>query len=324
VKPTKQQLTASREEQQTAKYLLGLKGKKTATMTTGASNRFKALEESAHIEEVDQPEQKPKIPEEPPSDKCLASVESDLYADPTATFTAATTDSAVPVADFLCRESFAWFDAARLPPFAIVHLKLTKGLDAKESANVMKSVGKDWAVCTSEIDADLKDRICYAYLQGWPLTKQDTRARIQEDTDQLGGFTDDSSAMRYGCMSLDEVTPHDYYRYHTKQTDRSTGIFFLTYPELTTAASLAEYLQKGGVERNARVAILRAMDIGLGGNSDGHALDVTSQRLVLLDLSVFDSLAFDRSSSRHAGNRPVVPQTVLNRLLSNGRSFVLC
>jgi hypothetical protein len=75
----------------------------------------------------------------------------------------------------------------------------------------MKSVGKDWAVCTSEIDADLKDRICYAYLQGWPLTKQDTRARIQEDTDQLGGFTDDSSAMQYGCMSLDEVTPHDYY-----------------------------------------------------------------------------------------------------------------
>jgi hypothetical protein len=137
----------------------------------------------------------------------------------------------------------------------------------------MKSVGKDWAICTSEIDADLKDRIRYAYLQGWPLTKQDTRARIQEDTDQLGGFTDDSSAMRYGCMSLDEVTPHDYYRYHTKQTDRSTGIFFLTYPELTTAASLAEYLQRGGVERSARVAILRAMDIGLGGNGDGHALE---------------------------------------------------
>jgi hypothetical protein len=137
----------------------------------------------------------------------------------------------------------------------------------------MKSVGKDWAVCTSEIDTDLKDRICYAYLQGWPLTKQDTRAHIQEDTDQLGGFTDDSSAMQYGCMSLDEVTPHDYYRYHTKQTDRSTGIFFLTYPELMTAASLAEYLQRGGVERNARMSILRAMDIGLGGNSDGHALE---------------------------------------------------
>jgi hypothetical protein len=58
VKPTKQQLAASKEEQQTAKYLLGLKGKTTATMTSGASNRFKALEESAHIEEVDQPEQK--------------------------------------------------------------------------------------------------------------------------------------------------------------------------------------------------------------------------------------------------------------------------
>jgi hypothetical protein len=137
----------------------------------------------------------------------------------------------------------------------------------------MKSVGKDWAICTSEIDDDLKDRIRYAYLQGWPLTKQDTRARIQEDTDQLGGFTDDSSAMRYGCMSLDEVIPHDYYRYHTKQTDRSTGLFFLTYPELTTAASLAEYLTRGGVERSARVTILRAKDIGLGGNGDGHALE---------------------------------------------------
>jgi hypothetical protein len=75
----------------------------------------------------------------------------------------------------------------------------------------MKSVGKDWAICTSEIDDNLKDRIHYAYLQGWTLTRQDTRARIQEDTDQLGGFTDDSSTMRYGCMSLDEVNPHDYY-----------------------------------------------------------------------------------------------------------------
>jgi hypothetical protein len=112
VKPTKQQLAASREEQQTAKYLLGLKGKTTTTMTTGASNRFKALEESAHIEEVDQSEPKQEKPEEPPSEECLASVESDLYADPTTTFTAATTDSAVPVVDFLCRESFAWFDAA--------------------------------------------------------------------------------------------------------------------------------------------------------------------------------------------------------------------
>jgi hypothetical protein len=58
VKPTKQQLAASKEEQQTAKYLLGIKNKNTATMTAGASNRFKALEESAHIEEVDQPEPK--------------------------------------------------------------------------------------------------------------------------------------------------------------------------------------------------------------------------------------------------------------------------
>jgi hypothetical protein len=112
VKPTKQQLAASKEEQQTAKYLLGLKGKTTAMMATGASNCFKALEESAHIEEVDQPEPKSEQPEEPPSDEHLASVESDLYADPTSTFIAATTDSAVPVADFLCRESFAWFDAA--------------------------------------------------------------------------------------------------------------------------------------------------------------------------------------------------------------------
>jgi hypothetical protein len=242
-------------------------------MTAGASNRFKALEETAHIEEVEQSEPTDKAPEDPSPDDHLASVESDLYTDPTAIFTAATTDSTVPVADFLCRESFAWFDAARLPPFAIVHLKLTKGLGAEESTNVMKSVGKDWAVCTSEIDGDLKNRIRYTYLQGWPLTKQDTRARIQEDNDQLGRFTDDSSAMCYGCMSLDEVTPHDYYRYHTKQTERGTGILFLTYPELTTAASLAEYLQKGGVERSARVAILRAMDIGLGGNSDEHALE---------------------------------------------------
>jgi hypothetical protein len=180
VKPTKQQIAASKEEQQTAKYLLRLKGKTTVTMTSGASNRFKALEELAHIEEVDQPESKE---EEPPAEERLASVESDLYADPTTTFTAETTDSAVPVADFLCRESFAWFDVARLLPFAKVHLKLTKGLDAEESANVMKSVGKDWAICTSEIDADLKDWICYAYLQGWPLTKQDTRAHVQEDTD---------------------------------------------------------------------------------------------------------------------------------------------
>jgi hypothetical protein len=159
---------------------------------------------------VDQPEPKP---EEPPVEECLASVESDLYTDPTTTFIAATTDSAVSVADFLHRESFAWFDAAWLPPFAKVHLSLTKGLDAEESAKVMK-VGKDWAICTSEIDPDLKDRIRYAYLQGWPLTKQDTRVCIQEDTDRLGGFTDDSSAMQYGCMSLDKVTPHDYYRYH--------------------------------------------------------------------------------------------------------------
>jgi hypothetical protein len=214
-KPTRQQITASKEEQQSARYLLGLKGKTTATMTSGASNRFQMLEASAHIEEVDQPEPKP---EEPPAEECLASVESDLYADPTTTFVAATTDSAVSVADFLCRESFAWFDAAQLLPFAKVHLSLMKGLDAEESAKVMK-VGKDWAICTSEIDPDLKDRIHYAYLQGWPLTKQDTRAHIQEDTDGLGGFTDDSSAMRYGCMSLDEVTPHNYYRYHTKQTD---------------------------------------------------------------------------------------------------------
>jgi hypothetical protein len=226
VKPTKQQLAASREEQQNAKYLLGIKNKVTATMTAGASNRFKALEESAHIEEADKPEPTAKISEAQPSDDRLASVESDLYADPTTTFTVATTDSAVPVSDFLCREAFAWFDATRLPPFAKVHLSLTKGLDAEESANVIKSVGRDWAVCTSEIDDDLKNRIRYAYLQGWPLTKQDTRARIQEDADHLGGFTDDSSAMRYGCMSLDEVTPHDYYRYHTKQTDRGTGDSF--------------------------------------------------------------------------------------------------
>jgi hypothetical protein len=285
VKPTRQQIAASREEQQQAKYLLGLKvkGQTNPKMMSGASNRFQALEESAHIEEVDQPDKDQK-PEEPPVEEFLALVESDLYADPSTTFVSATTDSAVPVADFLRRESFAWFDSARLPPFAWfdvarlppfakVHLTLTKGLDAEESAKVMKSVGKDWAICTSEIDADLKDRIHYAYLQGWPLTKQDTRAHIQEDTDQLGGFTDDSSAMQYGCMSLDEVTPHDYYRYHTKQTDHSTGIFFLTFPELNTAASLAEYLTRGGVEYRARVAVLRAKDIGLGGNGDGHALE---------------------------------------------------
>jgi hypothetical protein len=275
VKPTRQQLAASREEQQKATYLLGIKNKKTTTMTAGASNRFKALEEPARIEEGDQPDQATadKIPEAPLPKERLASVESDLYADPTTTFKAATTDSAVPVSDFLCREAFAWFDAARLPPFSKVHLSLTKGLDAEESANVMKTVGKDWAVHTSEIDDALKNRIRYAYLQGWPLTKQDTRARIQEDADHLGGFTDDSSAMRYGCMSLDEVTPHDYYRYHTKQTERGTGTLFLTFPELTTAASLAEYLQKGGVEHSARVAILRALDIGLEGNGDGHALE---------------------------------------------------
>jgi hypothetical protein len=389
VKPTRQQIAANKAEQQTAKYLLGIKNKKTATMSTGASNRFKALEETAHIEEVEQPESKDKSLEVLPAVERLASVESDLYADPTAVFTAASTDSAVPVADFLCRESFAWFDAARLPPFAIVHLKLTKGLDAEESTNVMKSVGKDWAICTTEIDSDLKNRICYAYLQGWPLTKQDTRARIQEGNNLLGGFTDDSSAMRYGCMTLDEVTPHDYYRYHTKQTEQGTGVLFLTYPELSTAASLAEYLQRGGVERSARVAVLRALDIGLGGNSNGHTLEqhwpeseysilptlkntfinwflagqeaqedlrcdtiihnltetirhesiqlvniggkgpaisyegahcVTSQRLVLLDLSVFGSLAFDRSPSRNAGDRPAV----LNRLPCDGRcSFVL-
>jgi hypothetical protein len=50
---------------------------------------------------------------------------------------------------------------------------------------------------------------------------------------------------------------------------------------------------------------------------------VTSQQLVLLDLSVFDSLAFDRSPSRNTGNRPAVPKTVLNRFLCDGRSFVL-
>jgi hypothetical protein len=209
-KPTRQQIAASKEEQQKAKYLLGLKGKTTTTMTSGASNRFQALEATAHIEEVDQPEEEQK-PKEPPSTEHLASVDSDLYCDATATFTAATMDSAVPIADFLCRELFTWFDAAQLPPFAKIHLSLTKGLDAEESAVVMKTIGKDWAICTSEIDPDLKDRIRYAYLQGWPLSKQDTRARIQEDTDQLGGFTDDSSAMRYGCMSLNKVSPHDYY-----------------------------------------------------------------------------------------------------------------
>jgi hypothetical protein len=109
VKPTRQQIAASKEEQQNARYLLGLKGKTTATMTSGASNCFQALEASAHIEEVDQPE--PKLVE-PPAGECLASVESDLYADPTTTFVAASTDSAVPIANFLCRESFAWFDAA--------------------------------------------------------------------------------------------------------------------------------------------------------------------------------------------------------------------
>jgi hypothetical protein len=113
VKPTRQQIAANKEAQQTAKYLLGIKNKNTATMTAGASNRFRALEESAHIEEVDQPDPpKDKILEVPPPADHLASVESDLYTDLTTTFTAATTDSTIPVADFLCRESFAWFDAA--------------------------------------------------------------------------------------------------------------------------------------------------------------------------------------------------------------------
>jgi hypothetical protein len=106
VKPTKQQIAASKEEQQNAKYLLGLKGKTNPRMTSGASNHFKALEDTAHIEEVDQPD-KEKKPEEPPAaEERLASVESDLYADPSTTFIATTTDSAVPVADFLRRESF--------------------------------------------------------------------------------------------------------------------------------------------------------------------------------------------------------------------------
>jgi hypothetical protein len=66
--------------------------------------------------------------------------------------------------------------------------------------------------------------------------------------------------MRYGCMSLDEVTPHDYYQYHTKQTDRSTGIFFLTYPELKTAASLTD-ISKLHMPEKTLVDTVEAIDV---------------------------------------------------------------
>jgi hypothetical protein len=239
VKPTRQQIAATKAAQNQKNYLLGIKNKPAAQMVTGTPNRFQALESAAHIEEVAKP-------------KPVAN------------------DPIVPIADFQQREAIVFFDSERLPPFSLVHLKLTRGLDADESTKVIKELGRDWAVCTTELDPDLKDRIRYAHLQGWPLTKADTCMWIQEEADRRQCDVTEI-ARSIGSDSVDDAGPHDYYQHRTNQVDRNSGIFFMRFPELTSAAALDHYISNEG--KLFRVQYLRATDIGLGGCGDGPALE---------------------------------------------------
>jgi hypothetical protein len=196
-----QQIKAGKEAQQEEKYLQGLKNwgnKPVARMISGASNRFQAPESAAHIEEV--PDIGTADPPPPPP----------LGED-------GGKSMVIPVVDFQHREAITVFDSECLLPFSLIHLEFTRSLNTADSVKIMEEMSRDWAVCTSVLDLDLKDHICYAKLQGWPLNKADTRAWIQEEV-ELWGCNEEQVARSLGCHSLDDAGPHDYYRYHTGQT----------------------------------------------------------------------------------------------------------
>jgi hypothetical protein len=198
-----------------------------------------------------------------------------------------------------------------LLPFSLIHLKLTRGLSTSDSVKTMKDVGKDWAVFTTKLDLDLKDRIRYAHLQGWPLNKVETCAQIQEDVDQKGCDAE-QVARNLGCHSLDDASPHDYFRYQTGQTDRSNRIHFITYPKLTTMADLDHFITNDG--RNFCVQYLRAMDISLGGSGDGHSLEEHWSPTDYADLPVLKGSLFNWFLAEQENQEQKRTDSILNWL----------